>query len=202
MADKDEDKQKEDATRAALASAAEDKDEAKAAKAKRALAAYDSDEDDEKKKEEEAKAAAEAAAAAAAASAAAQASAVTLQEVAAELASLKAERAAAERATLFASRPDLPASVTAPLKDLPIAKAKAILDGIPKIVNPKAPAATASAAVGAEGVIPPAGVDQAFLARLDQAFGTVAKTQPGVVVTGAVQQFGVPVPVVAGGNAQ
>jgi ClpP class serine protease len=201
----DDEKPKEDAVRAALASASEDKDEAKAARAKKALAAYDSDEDDKKKEDDEkAEAAAEAAAkaaAAAATAAAASASAVTLAEVAAELAALKASAVAVERAALFASRPDLPKAVTEPLRDLPVAKAKAILDGIPKIVNPKAPQAV-TPVVGDGGVVSAVAMPSELVQRLDAAFGSPHKTQPGVVfnaLTG-IQQFGVAVPV--GSNAQ
>jgi hypothetical protein len=204
-ADKDEPEKKEDATRASLVTASTSDDPDKAARAKRALAAFDKDEDEDEGKKKEAKARAEAVSAATAAQSAtlaqvaAQAAAAT-----AELAAMRAANEATQREALFTSRSDLPKAAIDAVRELPIATAKAILDSIPRVngsSNPLAP----KAAVGVIGDPTlhlgsgsPLTIEQAK--DLDAIFGLAPKTAPGVVMTGVVQQFGVPV--AATGNAQ
>jgi ClpP class serine protease len=205
MADEDkgpEDKKKEDAVRAGLVTAAASDDPDKAARAKKALAAYDSEENEDEKKDDEKAAAAATAAKAAAESATLAQVAAQAASAVAELAAMKAARESEARASLFASRADLPEAALAPLRTLPVETARAILAGIPKIVNPLAPI-RATAIVGDSRIAAEASstLTPEQRAALDAAFGISPKAAQGVVMNGVIQQFGVPV-TVAGSNAQ
>jgi ClpP class serine protease len=188
--DKDDDKKDAkagSALRAALAKAAEGDDKEESARAKRALAAFDEDEDkkakasdeDEDKEKKDAKAKAVAAPAASASASVdpvvaalqsqIQAQAATLAALEADAKAKAAAEEAAARTALFASRPDVAATVIASVKDLPLATAKAVLDAIPR--GTALPQLARAPLAGNSGAHDGDHSDPAVAARLDVAFG-------------------------------
>lgn len=210
--DKDEDKKDAkagSALRAALAKAAEGDDKDESARAKRALAAFDEDEDKKAKadddkpfpKDDDKDKSAKKAAAPAVASASADPVVAALQsQVQALSATLAASQAAADkkaaaeeaqaRTALFASRPDLAESVTAPLRDLPLATAQAVLAAIPR--GPGMPALARTPLQGSSHVTSDLQSPE-MAAKLDVEFGIadIAHTNEYDSDT-LVQTFGVP----------
>lgn len=194
----------EEKARAALRAIVEgDGDEKAKARARAALAAMDEEEDapaaegepddtsaPPPKKDEEARASIGGAAAAAAKLGAAASDAER------RIAALEAKIEAQDRAALFASRPDLAASVVSALAAMPYAEARRIVDAIPR---PAAPRPAASAVVpatrgegqgdgGAPRLAPEA------KRKLDSAMGLV-QVRAGVVNEGSRLVLGASVPV-------
>jgi ClpP class serine protease len=177
MSSKEDDK--EDSLRASLVTASESDDPEKARKARQALAAYDAKEEEGDEKKEDDKASAEASNAAVAALSAQVAS------LSAQLKARDEKDMAAESAAFFASRPDLPETLVATLRTLPLAQAKSIAAGIP-VVAPVVATSTQTPTLG-QGQVAPSGRNSLSDRMLASQY---APAKPEVTLGGIKQTFG------------
>jgi ClpP class serine protease len=175
MSSKEDDK--EDSLRASLVTASESDDPEKARKARQALAAYDAEEEEKKDGEDKEK---DDKASAAIASLSAQ-----VASLSAQLKARDEKDMAAESAAFFASRPDLPETLVATLRTLPLAQAKSIAAGIP-VVTTSAVVTTEQPTLGT-GQAVPGGRNSLSDRMLATQF---APAKPEVTLGGIKQTFG------------